>query len=1574
MSNSTKGLAVEGIAIVGMTGRFPGARSVDELWRNLRDGVESIRTFSDEELIEAGVEPHVLADVHYVKAGTVLDGAKLFDAEFFGFNPLEAEITDPQHRLFLECAHEALERAGYDPQQYPGLIGVFAGTTASSYQTHLLQRNLELIRRVPPLQIVIGNDKDFIPTRVSYKLNLKGPSINVQSACSTSLVAVHMACQSLLEGACDIALAGGVSIRFPQPAGYFHQEEGIMSPDGHCRAFDAKAQGCVGGNGVAIVVLKRLSEAMKDGDIIHAVIRGTACNNDGSSKVGYTAPSVEGQAEVIATALAMADVEPESVTYVETHGTGTLLGDPIEVAALTRAFRSGTNGKGFCALGSVKTNLGHLDAAAGATGLIKTVLQLQHKQICPSLHFEKPNPRIDFENGPFFVNSQLRKWESDSPRVAGVSSFGIGGTNAHVVVQEAPQVTSGSTSRKWQLLTLSAKSQTALDQMTAELADHVEGGPEQDLADVAYTLHVGRTPHSYRRVVLASDPLQAAQALRSSDPTSVATFYTDTNERPVVFMFPGGGAQYVNMGRQLYEQEALYRKRVDECAELLRAHIGCDIREWMFPSAEREEDARAELRRTRLGLPALFVTEYALAQLWISWGISPEAMIGHSLGEYAAACIAGVFTLEDALALVATRSRLMGTLASGAMLVVPLSEDEVLPFLNEALTVAVINGPSQCVVSGESAEIDRIEALLHGRGCDCRRLHIEVASHSHVVEPILKEFTRVVAGFELRPPRIPYISNLSGTWITAEEATDPNYWARHLRHTVRFGDGLAELTKDPSRVMLEVGPGQTLATIANQHPARSSAQVVVTSLRHPHDPQHDVAYLLKSLSQLWLGGVSLSWKKFHEGERRNRVLLPTYPFERQEYWAAAGQLSQPSMSSDPLARKEDISEWFYTPVWEQTISMRHVRKKQIFPQQSRILVFLDSYGVASDLCCKLEEEGHDVVRVLIAKQLKRCGENAYSVRPASCEDYDGLIRELRGLGKLPNVILHAWSVTAVDGRKRTIDRSSYVQQVGFYSLLQFAQALGNQNVNHPIRLFVFSNNVYRVAGERVACPEKATLFGPIRVLPQEYPNLQCRHIDVLVPAHGGWERAELIGTILNELSSESRDESVALRGPDRWIQKLEPVRVGPEQAPRLRERGVYLITGGLGGIALQLAEFLARECKARLALVSRSTFPEKVYWGQWLKSHDDADPTSTRIRQLMRMEKAGAELMVVSADVSNLAHMRDGIHRIERRFGRLHGVIHTAGVAGGGLTQLKSSEMAASVLSPKVDGVLVLESLLQDVELDFFVLCSSLASIVGGVGHIDYAAANAFLDAFAQSRRGNKGWHTVSINWNAWKRVGMAAALSLPGELRRLQDEVHQFGLSAEEGVEAFKRAVGCGLPQVAVSTQDLKWLVEQHYSLIPGTAAKKEQPARAKHMRPRMGVAYVAPRNETEHKLAEIWQSLLGIEQVGVHDNFFNLGGHSLLGTQLISRVHDTFNVDIPLRRLFEAPSVAALAEIISGLVTDIQQQNELEVLSMVQALSESEIEAEFERRSQAISGSSGNGETPLRPEQPRAATTTTA
>ena len=1922
------------IAIIGIAGRFPGAKNIDEFWQNLQSGIESVSIFTDEELLASGVDAATLNNPKFVKARAVLEDVELFDASFFGFNPREADITDPQHRLFLECANIALEDAGYDSENYQGSIGVYAGASFSRYLLNVYL-NEDIIKSIDNHQLAIAGDKDYLTTRVSYKLNLQGPSFTVQTACSTSLVAVHLATQSLLNGECDMALAGGVSISSSRKTGYLYKEGGIGSPDGHCRAFDAQAQGTVGGEGVGIVVLKRLEDALVDGDTIHALIKGSAINNDGSFKVSYTAPRIDGQAKVIQTAQVVAEVEPETITYIEAHGTGTSLGDPIEIAALTQAFRASTENKGFCAIGSVKTNIGHLDAAAGITGLIKTVLALKHQQIPPSLHFQEPNPQIDFANSPFYVNTKLAKWTTNGiPRRAGVSSFGIGGTNAHVILEEAPTLEeqrgreAEGQGRKYHLLVLSAKTESALEIATANLANHLKQHCNLNLADVAHTLGIGRRAFEHRRMAVCQDMNDAVKVLSTLDSQRVFTQYQQPANRPVVFMFSGQGTQSVNMGRELYDRELTFTLVVDRCCELLKPHLGLDLRHILYPNEAETAKATEQLMQTSVAQAALFVIEYALAQLWMAWGVHPEAMIGHSIGEYVAATLAGVFSLEDALMLVAIRGRLMQQLPSGEMLSVQLPEQEIQPLLNRELSLAASNGPSYCVVSGATESIAQLHQQLEAKGVGCRRLHTSHAFHSPMMEPILQPFIDQLQKLQLHPPKIEFMSNVSGTWVRVAEATDPKYWVKHLRQTVRFSEGITELLKIQQRIFLEVGPGRTLSTFVKQH--HKDQLVILTSIRHPQEQLSDVAFLLNSLGRLWLSGVKLNWSSFYTHEQRYHIPLPTYPFERQHYWiepqkqprqtavefgkslveackiqASAsitaldqqsylmnkqyldslctayinltlrrlgafnnaneqysfealceqfqiipryrqlfyrfldvlveqGQLQQekdlftnlvpcstdfihalieevkikcidtprvlnlvqecgenlpdvligekeplelyfavkdnkseianselpldthlkgimragmehvvnllpldvnlriveigggrgiattellsvlPSkranytftdvgglflnkarqqfsaypfveyrfldiekppveqgfnchsfdvvvavnvlhvtqnmaktlehvrsllapggflllweitqpqldfditdgllmnpledegrsrgnpflsqkqwqealrshgfvevaavseteafgeqvlvaqaaasatdsaptaftvtkqtlkeQNQDLLAKKSDIADWFYIPSWKRTMPPQPFQPG-LKGKPGCWLVFVDECGLGEKLVKRLLLENQDVISVKVGEQFQQNREypqRTYTINPEKENDYNTLFKELRTLGKIPKRIVHLWSVTP------NSYTNSAIEALGWSSLLFLAQAITENNQTDALEISIVSNNLQEVTGSEILCPEKALVLGTCKVMPLEYPNITCRSIDVVVPVESGQE--ELIQTLITELTTSKSDQIIAYRGRNRWVQDFEPVQLDETVTENLslRKQGVYLITGGLGGVGLLLAEYLAQTVQAKLILLGRSAFPDQDKWSEWLSNHDQQDHITQKIQKLQGMKALGAEVMIASADVTNLEHMSVVVKKANQQFGKIHGVIHAAAVYGGGMMQLTTKETVANALAPKVQGTRVLETLFKENNLDFFVLCSSLSSFIGTSGMADYTAANTFLDSFAHYSASKYGtWKFIkSINWDRWNSVGMAAAVE--ARHQEITGEKLAAGMADFEGVEAFKRILGSStVSQVIVSTQDFPSLIKPKES--PKSLEEKLahlSQFKPTHPRPNLANAYIAPSNEIERTLADVWQQLLGIDQVGIYDNFFELGGDSLFATQLISELCKIFQIELSYKGFFDGPTIAELAEVIVQKLAGQTNLEELaQALADIEQLSEDEVQAIF-------------------------------
>jgi acyl transferase domain-containing protein/acyl carrier protein len=1530
MSEPEETAPAHGVAIVGISGRFPGARSLAELWRNLRDGVESISFFTAEELIAAGNDPGLVADPAYVRAKGVIEGVEMFDCALFGFTPREAALMDPQHRLLLECAWEALEDAGCDPARFPGRAAVYVGSGTSSYLFSNLLPNRAELEAMGPLQALILNDRDFAATRLSYKLNLRGPSAVVQTACSTSLMAVHMACQTLLAGEADLALAGGVSINLPVKEGYLYQEGGISSPDGHCRSFDARAAGSVPGIGAGVVALKRLTDALADGDTIHAVILGSAANNDGSAKVGFTAPSIEGQAEVIAEGLLMAGVEPDTIAYVEGHGSATALGDPIEVSALRQAFARAGHGGRPCALGSVKSNFGHLNTAAGIAGLIKTVLALRHGTIPPSLHFARPNPQADF--GPFFVPTRALPWPEDlSPHRAGVSSFGLGGTNVHAVLEEAPPAAPSGPSRSWQLLLLSARTPAALAAQADRLAERLETGEPADLADAAFTLHAGRKAFNRRRAVVCRDLADAVAALREGR-GAVGSF--EGSERPAVFLFPGLGDHYVDMGRELYESEPVFAAEVDRCAELLRPHLGDDVRTILFsiesrsaPAAgpERRTDLRALLRRggeardaasrrldrTEHAQPILFAVEYALARLLMAWGVRPQAMIGYSLGEYVAACLSGALSLEDALALVARRAKLIQELPAGAMLAVPLPEAEVQPFLAEGLAVAATNGPHFCVVGGAEEAVADLDRRLAGRGVTCLRLTTTHAFHTPMMEPAAEALTELARTVTVGTPRIPYVSNVTGGWITAADLGDPGYWARHMVRPVRFAEGLAELLRDADRAMVEVGPGGTLSALVRQHPEAGAGRLAVPTMRRQSEEGSDLAVLLDALGKLWVEGAPLDPAGLFAGQRRRRVPLPTYPFERQRCWidplqdAAQDQAPRPGA----LTREPDLADWFWVPVWKQTAPAIPGIDDDLGPW----LLFLDDCGVGERLASRLREEGRSVV----------------TVTAGEAPDYEALIRDLRDDGGFPSRIVHLWSLgTAPD--------FAAAQEAGLLSLVHLEQALVAAGATGPaIRIAMVGQGFHGILDGDPVQPTKAALVGACKVVHQESSRLTCFSLDCTLDEG-------LIDRLLAEMRRDTVDPVVAYRGRQRWVRTFDRVRLPEACSSPLREVGAYLVTDGGNAGGVGLAEWLMGPLRSKVALLLPPAFPARELWGNWPENVVQ-DPIGDVARRLLALEQgpgAAGDLLILRTDAADSEAMRAAVEQARTRFGPLDGAFHTPGSFTGGLIQLKTRETLAAALAPVERGARALLAALAEDPEAFVVLMSSTLGFTGGLGQVDLAAAGSYLDALAQALadgpRRVVAAHWDPYQWQAWLVAGLGALLQT-----EQQQDLAAGAIPVAASGEALRRLLASGLPRVIVSARNLEAVIEETDALTAESFFAQMEKARRSagtHSRDGLPSPYVAPRDEREERLAALWEELFGIAPIGIEDSFLELGGHSLLAIQMVTQIRSLFEADLPVTALFEAPTIAELAKLIARARGEETPEDLEALLALVEGLSPEE------------------------------------
>ncbi len=1553
------------IAIIGMSGRFPMADDVDTFWRNIAAGRECFTEFTDAELLASGEDPSVISQPNYIRHRPVLNDIRGADAGFFGISPREAMLADPQQLIFSEVVWEVLEAAGYATPEDRGTVGVFAGMNISTY---LLTRPNAFRMGISTDGLMVGNDKDALATNVGYRLDLRGPCVSVQTFCSTSLTAFHLACASVRRGECDMAMAGGVSIRVPDRVGYVYHEGDQASPDGHVRTFDIGAKGSMYGDGCAVVMIKRLDRALADRDTVLAVVRGSAFNNDGALKFSFQAPSIDGQRRCVTAAIANAGVDPRDISYVEAHGTATEVGDPMEVAALTAAFGPVPD-KQYCLLGSVKPNVGHLDRASGVTGLIKVIQSLRHELIPGTVNYTAPNAEIDFASSPFRVTAEPTPWprQPDRQRIAGLSSLGTGGTNVHAILSEAPEpAPRPARPRRWQVIPVSARSKQAADRACERLADHLDGTSDLDLGDVAFTLQVGRKSFHQRRVVIAGDAETAAARLR--DPAAQLSRDEVTVGRRVGFLIAGVGEQYPGMVAGLYCAEPDFRADVDECLAVLGLTEAAQLSDIFIPArtsqtgdlarllgrtAPAHDDSKNnETERLRANAhliqPALFVAEYALARLLMRWGIQPEVIVGYSLGEYVAACLSGVLSLADAVTLVAFRAKLITSMPGGAMLALVAADQRLTEVLGDSyggLDVAIRTG-SQLVLAGPAELVDEAVVALLRAGIGCRRLDTTHAYHSRMLAPAAAELTNWIAdNVTLNPPAIPYLSNVTGELATAELVCDPGYWARHMCETVQFGAGLARLLAGQERIALaEIGPGRSLGALTRGHPDCQPNQwpLIVPVLPGAAEGRDGQEALAEAVGRLWLTGVSVDWHALHAAPARTdpeaswspgRVPLPSYPFERQEYWLEAdltgygGDTTPVFDPGDPTSVLTALprlpeDRWLNVPVWQQATR----RKRR--PAVATWLVFTGSCTSVPDaltaaLRGHVAAAGGQLVLVRPGAAFAS-GPDGLVVRPGSAADLTAALQDLAARGITPDRFVHLWSAEPSPG---PAEGAPGALILGLHTLVALAQAAGDLGLA-PWTLDIVTRGSQRMLPADPLRAELATLFGPLRLIPVEYPGVRARLIDIGIGA--GSRTAE---HVLAELTGEPSDQVVALRGGKRWIpgyETLDPEIADPDvldpasQAGpgrvRIRRGGSYLITGGLGGIGLAMAERLVLDYQARLVLMGRTPVPPREQWAAILAAPGTAAEVRRRIDGLQRLATLGAEVVTIAGDVSAEADVRRAVDAAVDRFGELNGVLHCAGVPAAGMLQFKQPADIDKVLAPKVAGSVALAMALQGIGADFLALFSSTVSATGGgAGQVDYCAANAFLDAFAATEP-VPGCLVTAIDWGEWMYNGWTTGLDSydDGSKKFFEEYRSKLGISFDEGWLILQRALAAGEPQLIVSTQDFASIVaSSRRSSIEShqQAVKRARDALGRHPRPDLSTPYVETSTPHEEAIAEVWAEALGLEQVGVNDNFFELGGNSLIGMEIIARVRTALEANLPPHCLYQAPTVAALAVFAANL-----------------------------------------------------------
>jgi acyl transferase domain-containing protein/acyl carrier protein len=1391
----------EAIAIIGMAGRFPAAPTVDELWDMLRDGRSAVWAPSDDELRAFGVSEERLNHPNYVRARMRFEDADLFDAGFFGYSARHAQMLDPQQRLFLECAWEAFETAGYDAAVFPGLTGVFASCGTNVYlldRAMLAHRDVGSWRKSDWADMLLDADKDHIATRVSFKLGLTGPSIGVQTTCSSSLVAVHLACESLRRRECDLALAGGVSLISAQHrGGYFYVKDGMNSPDGQCRAFDENAAGTAWGSGVGIVVLKRHEDAVRDGDHICALIEATAINNDGASKMGYNAPSVQGQQEVIATAQALAGVTPDDIDLIEAHGTGTSLGDSIELGALIELFSNGTGERRQpCAIGSIKTNIGHLDIAAGITGLIKAVLCLEHRAFVPSLNFSTPNPALSVPGCPLYVNTEYRPWplRPGSPCRASVSSLGFGGTNAHAILREATEArTPVEEPTGVHIFPLSARGPAALAKLRKRFAAHLRAHPELDLGDIAFTLQTGRRRFQHRQAIVADNRDRLLAALDKHDADLFPGAASDRSDCSVVLVF-GEGPAVAGVGiESLYHSDFVFRSDVETCEQACRVHADVPLTEAVLGRSDAAATNSIVARALR------FTLEYAMAKLWLRWGVTPAFVMGHGMGRLTAQCVAGMLTLDDAMC--------------------ALQEDQ--PAANPADTVHIYRIDSQ-----QAPQLQPLtwQDVMHNSNCKF---------------------------LQLSPGKL---------------------WADLL---------VRESAYDPRTALL---------------PAFIE-----------HEPEA-LQHLLQVLANLWLQGKRIDWQRLHEGKRRMRVPLPTYPFERASYWLPIPEVPREVLThADAELSVQSSDQRFFVPSWRVTPGNELAGD---LPEPGECWLIMAEDALSKQLARQLEEYNAVPILVVPATEFRQLSGHKFAIVPDSAADYTKLFQELRARNLHPRRLVHGWTLMHSAASPTSTETFWQQQKFGYLSLLALSKALAAQTQAGDRSLVIVTRRTFAIGNDETSCNlANATIPGLCKVMAQELPGLRCTLLDLTPNNNDTAGPAAETDSILAEAMENSREPVVAYRGGLRLVQTLHEQSL-PKDSPMvrdLRERGVYVITGGLGKIGLALAKRLAKTCKARLVLLTRNPFPERSAWPS-IRNESGAQGVAAKIRALIDIEESGSEVAVYSADVRDEKQLERAFADAESRFGPVAGVFHLAAdmthsSVHSPLTALTRQDVEAQ-MGPKIGGVYALSRVLETRQPDFGVLFSSNSSVLGGFGFGAYAAANSFLDQFVSARL-NDHFQWLCTNWDRWSDHAPMADGS----------DAERFTITTQAGLDALWAIMTrSAAPQVIVAAASLRerrerWVVQRQKPAVTSGMRASSSPAHSG----------VAPRTELERTIATIWQEVLGCQEIGVEDSFLDMGGDSLIALRILSRLRELFQVEVPLKAMLSPGST--VASLVLQLVTELQR-----------------------------------------------------